>query len=77
VTKGYILELTDLFSSFELDDFYPEAISAYGEYPPLSKQYWGVPFQGMLHLIAESFNFSSLRSSPLNFSDAITVVQEM
>ncbi|MBN1963489.1 MAG: extracellular solute-binding protein [Anaerolineae bacterium] len=46
VAGGYLLDLTDwMADALPLDDFAPAMLSAYGEYPPASGAYYGVPFQ--------------------------------
>ena len=46
VTAGYLQEITS-FVLGELDpsDYYPAPLASYGEYPPNSGEYFGVPFE--------------------------------
>jgi len=47
VTGGHLLEVTDFMAdNIAVDDYVPAALSAYGEYPPNSKEYYGVPLEG-------------------------------
>ncbi len=44
VTGGHLVELTEwMKQNIEVSDYVPAALSAYGEYPPGSGRYWGVP----------------------------------
>ncbi len=43
VKGGHLAELTDWMNgNMDVADYVPSALSAYGEYPPNSKHYWGV-----------------------------------
>ncbi len=43
VKGGDLLELTDwMKTNIDVDKYVPAALSAYGEYPPLSKRYYGI-----------------------------------
>jgi multiple sugar transport system substrate-binding protein len=47
VTGGHIKDLTEFVAeNIEVDDYVPAALSAYGEYPPGSKEYYGVALEG-------------------------------
>lgn len=58
VAKGgphpYLIELTDLLDEPEMrkEDFFENSLRAYGEFPPRSGRYWGVPFQGDVMFLA-------------------------
>jgi multiple sugar transport system substrate-binding protein len=60
VTGGHIVELTDwMQGNIEVEDYVPAAMSAYGEYPPGSKRYYGVAMMGdtqMLVYRSDIFN---------------------
>jgi multiple sugar transport system substrate-binding protein len=44
VKGGHYLELTDwMKNNIQMDDYVPAALAAYGEYPPNSGRYYGVP----------------------------------
>mmetsp|Transcript_41580 Transcript_41580/g.104852 ORF Transcript_41580/g.104852 Transcript_41580/m.104852 type:complete len:773 (-) Transcript_41580:283-2601(-) len=46
VTGGHVIELTQLVADqIDLTDYFAEPFAAYGEYPPNSKRYFGVPFE--------------------------------
>lgn len=50
--NGYIRDLTSFVAKeVELNDYYEDAFSAYSEYPPNSKQYWGMPFFADVNLL--------------------------
>jgi len=43
VKGGHLVELTDwMKTNIDVDKYVPSALSAYGEYPPLSKRYYGI-----------------------------------
>jgi len=44
VKGGHLLDLTDwMKTNVDVDQYVPAALSAYGEYPPNSKKYYGLP----------------------------------
>jgi multiple sugar transport system substrate-binding protein len=47
VVGNHVVDLTDwMGGNIEVDDYVPEALSAYGEYPAGSKKYYGVAIEG-------------------------------
>lgn len=47
VVGGHVQDLTDFIAAnIEVADYVPAALSAYGEYPPNSQQYYGVAIEG-------------------------------
>lgn len=46
VTKRYLLEISSYVQgALDPSDFYPAPLASYGEYPPNSGEYFGVPFE--------------------------------
>ena len=47
VVGGHVMDLTDFMAAnIQVDDYVPAALSAYGEYPAGSQQYYGVAVEG-------------------------------
>jgi multiple sugar transport system substrate-binding protein len=52
VIGNHIVELTDWMpDNIETEDYVPEALSAYGEYPAASKRYYGVAIEGDVQML--------------------------
>jgi multiple sugar transport system substrate-binding protein len=54
VEQNRVLEVTDLVNSkaFSKDDYYANTLAAYGEYPPFSGRFYGVPFLADVQIMA-------------------------